>query len=475
MKFFEIYVKTKTGIIEPVVLDKVTVNMEENGAPSIMKFSVVLTEELGIDYGNMVTFRVKGEPFFVGYIFKLKPIKDETVEIMCYDTLRYLKNKGSYVFKDQSYSDMLKKICSDFGMPLGKVDDTGFKLKGRIENDKEFWEILMNASAETTANTNNIFILYDKGNEINLINRKDFKVDSCVVNKSSFQDYDYEGSIDENTFNSVYIKQIDDEGATIKPHTLKDDEHIDDWGILQYYACTTEKESAINEKMKHILQLTNRPTRKFKALKVIGDINVRAGCLVPVFYKLYDLTINGYMVATSVTHEFESGGYHFMDMTLYNIDIMPTIKVDGIFEDATASKNSSGGNFTGAPTGAGNKFINLVTQKEGRPYVWGASGANDSYDCSGLVTWGLQQMGVLGSGQRLTTATMPNSSLLEKIPVSQAQPGDLVWRRSGNSGHVAVVVGPNKTFEAKSKNSGIGYGSIGDKYMAAYRVKEFYA
>lgn len=478
-EYFEIYIKTETEILYPAVLDGVKVEMTEMGAPSKLTFQIAMTENMGIDYGNKVTLNIKGKLFFMGYIFKMKPQKDEILELMCYDSLRYLKNKGSYVFKNESYSDMLKKIASDFKLPIGEVEDTGFKLKGRVEAEKEFWEILMNASNETTNNTGNIYVLFDKGNSICLKKRENMKVDTCVVTKDTFQDYEYEGTIDENTYNSVFITQLDDNQKEVATHKIADQNNVNKWGVLQYYALTTEKETSIKEKMAKILQLTNKPTRKFKALDVFGDANVRAGSVVPVLFNLYDLSINGYMVVGSVTHKFESDGIHFMDMSLYNFDIMPQVQVDGIFDNEqsknNASKNGGKGSYTSAPTEKANDFINTVIAKEGRPYVWAADGKNDTYDCSGLVSYGLREMGVLGSGQRVTTESIPKSPLFEKIPVSQAQPGDLVWRRSGNSGHVAVVVGDNKTFEAKSKNSGIGYGTIDNKYMSAYRVKEFYS
>ena len=38
------------------------------------------------------TLYVNGHKFFYGYIFKIKPEKEGTVEILAYDQLRYFKN-----------------------------------------------------------------------------------------------------------------------------------------------------------------------------------------------------------------------------------------------------------------------------------------------------------------------------------------------------------------------------------------------
>ncbi|HGE7873975.1 TPA: cell wall hydrolase, partial [Clostridioides difficile] len=51
----------------------------------------------------------------------------------------------------------------------------------------------------------------------------------------------------------------------------------------------------------------------------LGDIRVRAGCLVPVFLDLGDIKLQNYMLVEKVKHTFENNS-HFMDLTLVDGD-----------------------------------------------------------------------------------------------------------------------------------------------------------
>ncbi|MGW3363567.1 C40 family peptidase [Streptosporangium canum] len=85
--------------------------------------------------------------------------------------------------------------------------------------------------------------------------------------------------------------------------------------------------------------------------------------------------------------------------------------------------------------------------KLGRPYVWGAEGP-DTFDCSGLVQWAYAQAGV-----KVPRVTHQQFVSGPQIPLSQAQPGDLLfWRHDptnpGYVSHVAIYWGNGKMLHA---------------------------
>ncbi|GHE29745.1 hypothetical protein GCM10017673_35590 [Streptosporangium violaceochromogenes] len=85
--------------------------------------------------------------------------------------------------------------------------------------------------------------------------------------------------------------------------------------------------------------------------------------------------------------------------------------------------------------------------KLGRPYVWGAEGPN-TFDCSGLVQWAYAQAGVWVP--RVTHQQFVSGP---RVPLSQVQPGDLLfWRHDPTNpryvSHVAIYWGDGKMLHA---------------------------
>jgi cell wall-associated NlpC family hydrolase len=80
------------------------------------------------------------------------------------------------------------------------------------------------------------------------------------------------------------------------------------------------------------------------------------------------------------------------------------------------------------------KALAFARAQIGKPYVWGATGP-DSYDCSGLTQAAWRDAGVT-----LPRTTYDQVDAGTTIPVSQAQPGDLVFFYDDLS-HVGLYIG----------------------------------
>lgn len=110
-----------------------------------------------------------------------------------------------------------------------------------------------------------------------------------------------------------------------------------------------------------------------------------------------------------------------------------------------------GGDAEGGLLGAVEKY------GKGKPYVWGASGP-DAFDCSGLVMYALQK----AFGRSFPHYSGAQYSATK--PVSDPQPGDLVFFGPGGSDHVGVYAGDGKYWSAMSpsSNPNIGMSSVKD-------------
>jgi len=114
-------------------------------------------------------------------------------------------------------------------------------------------------------------------------------------------------------------------------------------------------------------------------------------------------------------------------------------------------------------------FDNATTQKimdealkyQGWKYVFGGDNPNTSFDCSGLVQWCYGKAGI-----NLPRTAQMQYDATQHIPLSQAEPGDLVFFHSTyNSGtlvtHVGIYQGNNRMYHAGNP---IGYADLTTAY-----------
>lgn len=84
---------------------------------------------------------------------------------------------------------------------------------------------------------------------------------------------------------------------------------------------------------------------------------------------------------------------------------------------------------------AGNAIVAAAYSQLGVPYVWGGSTPGKGLDCSGLTQYCYRQAGI-----RISHYTEDQKSELRQIPISQARPGDILYRH----GHVAIYIGDDR-------------------------------
>jgi cell wall-associated NlpC family hydrolase len=109
-----------------------------------------------------------------------------------------------------------------------------------------------------------------------------------------------------------------------------------------------------------------------------------------------------------------------------------------------------GGGFVPDPNaGAAAVAVQAAYSVIGAPYVFGAAGPS-AFDCSGLTSWAWGQAGVY-----LPHSASAQYSSLPRVPLSEVQPGDIIYY--GNFGpHVALYVGGGTIIHATHPGAGGG-------------------
>nr|WP_304608130.1 bifunctional lysozyme/C40 family peptidase [Lentibacillus daqui] len=104
---------------------------------------------------------------------------------------------------------------------------------------------------------------------------------------------------------------------------------------------------------------------------------------------------------------------------------------------------------------------------EGFPYVFGGDNPNTSFDCSGLTRWVYQKAGI-----NLPRTAQEQYDATKSVPLSEAEPGDLVFFHSTYNTanyvtHVGIYVGDNQMYQAGDP---IGYADLTSSYWQNHLI-----
>lgn len=310
----ELMIDNGTTKYAPAVKGGINWTLERMGVPGKLEFSLIQDSILKFSEGSRVSLFVNGTALFYGFVFERKHGKDKIVSVTAYDQLRYLKNKDTYKYEDKTATEVIQMIASDFNLAVGVLEDTGFRIAIRSEQDKTLFDIILNALDHTMLSTDKLYTLYDDYGKLTLKSMESMKL-ALLICQTTAENYDYSTSIDGETYNQVKVS-IDNESTGKRDiYMAKHTENINSWGVLQYYH-KADKEGVNGEALAgELLVRYNRKTKKISIKGAHGDVRVRPGCLLPVTLDLVDDRLNQYMLVEKVTHTFE-GSRHSMDLTL---------------------------------------------------------------------------------------------------------------------------------------------------------------
>lgn len=326
MPVMHLYIRRDdNSVYEPIVCDGIQLESEREGSPAKLTFTVIKDQIISFPEGAPVALYADNVGIFEGFIFEKSRDKEHHIQCVAYDQLRYLKNTDTYVYTNLSASDLLKRIAKDFDLKTGVIADTGYKIKAREEIDVTLFDIIMNALDLTYNHTKERFVLYDDFGKLTLKNIKDMSI-NLLVDESTAENFNYTSSIDEDTYNQILIQVESEETKgqkVLTPHFKYDNKNIKGWGVLQYSKTYPENSSVNFEDFaQKLLELKNRKTRRLEIKGVLGDINVRAGCSLPVHLNIGDIRtkdLQKLLVCNRVTHYFNEND-HVMDLTLWDGD-----------------------------------------------------------------------------------------------------------------------------------------------------------
>jgi hypothetical protein len=275
--------------------------------------------------GYGIRFYNAGTELFRGVIFADEIDTSGTHTITAYDENVYLtKSIDSRKFVKKKASEIVKRLCSDFGIPVGSIADTGYVIPKLILRDKTLYDMIITALTETKKHTGRRFILLNKQGKLVLQERKAQVTQFILENGVNIISARYSQSI-EDMKTQVKVIGGDDEKKPIVA-TVKSDALIKRYGIMQHLenADSKLKKSQIEQLARQLLK-EHGTFDDEASIEAIGIDSVIAGTSVYVKEPLTGI-MGGYYVITD-SHRYENGT-HTMSITLSATDELPTMEYE---------------------------------------------------------------------------------------------------------------------------------------------------
>lgn len=315
----ELYIRNyDQEIFTPILKDKVEWTSPRKNEPAQLRFTVVKDNLVSFNEGSTVIFKYNKQNIFYGYVFHKSRDKNHFIDVVAYDQLRYLKNKYTYVIKNKSLSEIISMIANDFGLSVGSLGNTNYKIPHRIEDNQTLIDIIQTAISDTLMNTGTLYNFFDEFGKLTIKDMKSMLIKDLLINAMSTQNFDYATSIDNGTYNKILLYADDKETGQRNFFISQDSFNLQRFGVLQLEQQLKANENPIN-KGEILLKLHNKINRALILRGVVGDYRVRGGYSVYCQFDLGDIMLNKVMLVDKAIHTFENHK-HFMDLTLIGFD-----------------------------------------------------------------------------------------------------------------------------------------------------------
>jgi hypothetical protein len=260
--------------------------------------------------GNMIVVYKDKQELFRGFVFRRSIDTNGDDSLTAYDELIYAtKNMVSLVVKNKSASDIIISLFKKYGVNIGKIESTGYKIKKMVFQNQAMSEVIQELLDETWRQTGKRYFLYSKQGKVYLTTRAKamkytIKIDDIISGSR-------EVSIEELK-TRVMVTKGSLEGEKGQPkyktYTAYDKNAESKYGIMQHTESIDDKAtlSQMKKKAQSLLKQLNRPKETIK-VDFIGDVNCITGNVIEIHDEVTDV-IGKYYI-TSDTHTFSEGTY----------------------------------------------------------------------------------------------------------------------------------------------------------------------
>ncbi|WP_276913196.1 XkdQ/YqbQ family protein [Aneurinibacillus aneurinilyticus] len=301
--------------------------------------------------GKEIRFSNLGAEYFRGVIFSHNIDHTGTMKITAYDEAIYLnKNTDTRIFRNMTASQIIKQICTEYGITAGTIVDTGYVIPKLIFREKTLYEMIIMALTETKKQTGKRFFMYTSSGKLHVVERKKQLVPYVIESGVNMISGNHTLSI-EDTRNVINVFAGDEQ--TPITAAVRGNDSIKQFGLMKHveYMDGNATKSQAEQRAKELLSKMQyqKATSTVEALGLPEAFAGRA-CYVK------DVMIgfaNSYYI-TNDSHTFEDG-MHRMALGISLTDELPEIEYVAPKEEDTS--NGWGGE-NGAEYSGGKATVN---------------------------------------------------------------------------------------------------------------------
>ena len=272
------------------------------------------TRKLEIPLGSLLRIYSDKTEIFRGYIFKSDMKENGEQTLTAYDSNIYLtKSSDSLIFRKMTATQIIKQLCSTFGIPIGNVVDTKTILPKLVLRGKTLYEMIIIALTETQKVSGNKYLLGNEQGKLTLKQVNTVTAKHRVNSKINIKSATFSESIEDR---KTQVRLTGGSEDAIKAATtLKNKSSIAKYGIMQHYENLNDVETKakLDTVAKSLLSQLD-VTKQEYSIEVIGNIDFRSGERVLVEEPMSNMT--GLFYITADSHKFDADGSHTTSLTI---------------------------------------------------------------------------------------------------------------------------------------------------------------
>lgn len=281
------------------------------GKAGRLKFQVVRDGIVNFVEGDKVSLYVDTILRFSGFVMTKERTSEQIISVTAYDQMFYLaRNKATYVFLNKGAKEIIQTIAADYGLQVGEISDSGWKIPQRIEEGETLMDIILSALEICGQATGKEYFLFDKAGWLTVKERKEMEAEAVLKCDGGISEYTYKTDISQDTYNAVRLYHAGRKETEQKAWKTEQADKVKQWGRLQYYKRVAYSMNSVQlkELAENILKEKCRVVKKLTIENINGEMMLYAGNSIWLEIPgLAEISLKGKALIESCTHIFADG------------------------------------------------------------------------------------------------------------------------------------------------------------------------